>query len=159
MPSSGSSGARSRRHDRAACQHGGVTPAEFWDAIHACRTGIARDKDEAALALLTSRLTASDAGTIAQFEECFRQEVDALNDGALRDIAQQLWVLNDEDWLHLRAWCVSKGREFVDRLRRSSAMLRSIASQRGGPFDPPSGEVFLYCAAYARVTRGAPVAG
>lgn len=136
----------------------GVTAPEFWAIIQGCRSGIGVDKDEAALALLTSHLSASDPRTIALFEARFRAEVDALNDEVLRDIAQQLWVLNDEGWLHLRAWCVSKGREFVDRVRRRGAMLRSIAAQRGGPFDVPSGEVFLYCAEYARVTRGAPVA-
>jgi hypothetical protein len=132
---------------------------DFWALLRRSRSGIARRRDEIALAALTAALAELTDAAVLEFEARFRAEVDVLDRGDLRDVADQLWVLNEETWLHLRAWCVSMGPDFVASLRENSAGLRHAASPHGGPFDVPSGEIFLYCGEYARVTHevmGAP---
>lgn len=130
---------------------------DFWLIVQGARR--ARPDDGAALASLTGELQRRGESVIRQFEQQVNAEVARLDSRVLRDIATQLWVFTDESWLDFRAWCVSQGREFVDRLTaHPSAVLRELANRRGGPFDPPNGELFLYCADYARVAAGQAVA-
>lgn len=131
---------------------------EFWGIIRRSREGSAHEMDGEALVALTNMLSELDARAIAEFEELFEAEIEKLDTLALRDVANQLWVLNDDTWTYFLAWCVSHGREFVERVARDVGALRGIASRSGGPFDTPSGELFLYCADYARVTRELSVA-
>jgi hypothetical protein len=132
---------------------GWMNVGDFWAVVRRSRAGAARDQDEVALVALTSALAEISDEAILEFDRTFRGIVDGLDLGELRDVADQLWVLNDDTWLYLRAWIVSKGPELVERLRRKATGLRRIALQHGGPFDAPSGEIFLYCGEYARVNR------
>ncbi len=111
-----------------------------------------RSADPDFLAELSHALQRGGDASIAGFERHVREQVNALDTLEIRDVADQLWVLNDEQWLHLRAWCVTQGREFVSELaERPGRVLRRVADGRAGPFDPPSGEVLLDCADLARV--------
>ena len=132
---------------------GSMNLEEFWSIIRRSREGSAREMDGEALVALTNILSELEARGIAQFEEHFQSEIEKLDTLGLRDVGHQLWVLNDDTWTYFLAWCVSQGRDFVERVAGDVAALRGIASRSGGPFDTPSGELFLYCADYARVTR------
>lgn len=129
-----------------------MNAVDFWGLLRRCRFGAARNRDEAALGALISALAELSDVEVLDFAGNFRDEVAALDLGDLRDVANQLWVLNDDSWLHLRAWCVSKGPDVVARLRRRCAALRAIGVAHQSPFQPPSGEIFLYCGEYARVS-------
>ena len=130
-----------------------MNAVEFWGLLQRCRSGAARDSDEAALEALISALAELSDERVLDFVQTFRREVESIDVGELRDVADQLWVLTEDSWLHLRAWCVSKGPDFVERLRRRGTTLRRVAAVDGSPFEAPSGEIFLYCGEYARVSR------
>lgn len=124
---------------------------DFWHIVQ--RTS-GKPGEPNSLVELTAELQRAGESTINAFERQVRRQVIALDTAELRDVAGQLWVLNDEQWLHVRAWFVSQGQEFVTGLLANpSRVLRRVADGRAGPFDPPSGEVFLYCADFARVAR------
>ncbi len=111
------------------------------------------------MASLTCELQRLGEPAIGEFEHHVEQQLSSLDLSHLRDVATQLWVVSDEAWLHFRAWCISQGRDFVDRLVADpGGVLRHVAAGRGGPFDPPNGEIFLYCGEYARVARTKAVA-
>lgn len=131
---------------------------DFWSLIRHSRDGLAEADDGAALVGLTSALAELNEQDIMAFDERFREEVAGLDRADLRDVANQLWVLSEEDWRNFRAWCVSQGPVFIERLRSQTGALRDVAVVSGGPFDAPSGELFLYSADYARVTREVSVA-
>jgi hypothetical protein len=128
-----------------------MNAVDFWAVIHRSRRGAARDKDDVALTALTAVLAEFSDDEILDFDSTFRAQVDALDLPELREIADQLWMLSDDGWLHLRAWCVSNGTDFVDTLRQRGTALRGISKDHECPFTPPSGEIFLYCGEYARV--------
>lgn len=137
--------------------HGPMSTDEFWAMVQQTR----RDpRGEApALAALTAELETRGDAAIEAFEAHVAQQLAALDTLALRDVANQLWVLSDEAWLHFRAWCVSRGAEFVAQVQREPGrVLRKVAAEAGGPFDAPKGELFLYCAEYARIARSRAVA-
>lgn len=136
---------------------GDMNTEEFWLLVQHLTVPPA-DSRQAAATLL-SALTALDEQELAEFERHFQSQVDALDTTELRDVAGQLWVLNDEDWRNLRAWCVCRGPVAVDRLIHDASWLRRIAPDGESPFDAPSGELFLYCADYARVNRAAATGG
>ena len=133
-----------------------MTTEDFW---HFVRRAHAGGRFEAALlATLTADLQRAGQRTITAFEQKLREQVARLDTASLRDVATQLWVLSDDDWLHFRAWCVSQGADFVHQLETAPGrVLRDIAAG-GGPFEPPNGELFLYCADYARVAGAKAVA-
>jgi hypothetical protein len=115
--------------------------------------------DASALAALTRELERLGEPTIAAFERHVHRQVALLDTPELREVATQLWVFSDDAWLHFRAWCVSRGEEFVTELiAQPGRTLCQLAAKRGGPFDVPNGEIFLYCAEYARVARTKAVA-
>jgi hypothetical protein len=128
-----------------------MTPEEFWALID---TSYAESdaEFEVGVARLIGALAARGQRVIAQFETRLQAETEALNIAELRAVAEQLWVLNDESWRNLRAWCVSRGRDFGVALRQKPARLAAVAAKRRGPFDPPNGELFLFCPDYARVS-------
>jgi hypothetical protein len=130
---------------------------DFWLLIDRTRRS---SHDEAPmLAALTAELQGLREPAIIAFEQQLRDQMARLDQPRLRDVAEQLWVLRDDGWRHLRAWCVSRGLEFVQRLQANpSRIFRELADGRSGPFDPPDGELFLYCAEYARVARAKAVA-
>lgn len=125
---------------------------EFWTIVEQSRR---MASDEAAiLAALTADLARRGDRTIAEFEQRTRGEIERLDTPELRDVTDQLWVLPQEGWGSFRAWCVSQGRAFVDALRTSPGrVLLPVTGARNGPFDPPKGDHFLYCADFARVVR------
>lgn len=130
---------------------------EFWLILEGAGRGPLGEA--AALIALTTELQRLGPKAIDSFESHLGAQVARLDSKALRDIAEQLWLLTDESWLHFRAWCVGQGRAFVERLlERPSAVLRDLASRRDGPFDPPNGELFLYCSDYARIAGDRAVA-
>jgi hypothetical protein len=130
---------------------------DFWHMVEQTRREA--HGEPAALAALTMRLQRLGEPAIAAFERHVREEVAVLDTPELRDIATQLWVLSEDNWLHFRAWCVSQGPQFGAQLRKApGSVLRRVAAEGGGPFDIPNGELFLYCAEYARVARARAVA-
>ena len=138
-------------HDATRMKHPMRTD-DFWQLIDRTRRHAAGES--AALAALTAELQRAGEASLTQFEHQLRRQLAALDTLELRDIAAQLWVLPDEAWLHLRAWWVSQGRSFIERLQANPGpSLRRLAETRQGPFDPPNGELFLYCAEFARVAR------
>lgn len=111
------------------------------------------------LAALTGELQRLGESDLRRFERRVYAELKSLDTLELRDVAGQLWVVSGDNWTHFRAWCVCQGQEFITRLRaHPGAVLRDISSKRSGPFDVPNGELFLYCAEYARVARSKAVA-
>jgi hypothetical protein len=131
-----------------------MTTDEFWRIVQ--RTHRPQFDEEAALAALTRELSRLGEPGITAFEKRVLREIAELDTPLLREVADQLWVLSDESWLHFRAWCVSEGREFVQDMKTiPGRLLRRIAAEGDGPFDPPSGALFLFCAEYARVAAAA----
>jgi hypothetical protein len=131
---------------------------DFWLIVHRTRRDLLRG-DAPSLTALTTELQRLGETAIDAFESHARQQVAELDLPALRDVATQLWVISDDSWLHFRAWCVGQGREFVAQVvAEPSRVLRRLAGDRAGPFDAPNGELFLYCADYARVARTKAVA-
>ena len=128
-----------------------MTPAEFWHIVQS--SPAPRHDHRRAATRLLARLATLDNAGLAEFERRFRAETEALDLAVLHDTAAQLWALTDESWLHLRAWCVSQGEPFVRRMRVVPEMLRTVSAEFSDPFCPPTGELFLYCADYARVQR------
>lgn len=134
-----------------------MTTDEFWMVVDQTRRHAA--DDAAGLAALTAELARRGERAIAGFERQARREVSQLDAPDLRDVTEQLWVLSDESWFNFRAWCVSQGHDFVSKLMAAPArVLRPVADARSGPFDVPTGELFLYCAEYARVARAVAAA-
>jgi hypothetical protein len=130
---------------------------DFWNIVRRARQQGANEGER--LAALTRELQRLDEPALRDFEGHVATQLTALDTEALRDIARQLWVMPDEAWLHFRGWCLSEGKDFVRVLLQHPApMLKRIEAERGGPFDPPNGELFLYCAEYARVARTRAVA-
>lgn len=128
-----------------------MTTEDFWTIVHQARRLAG---EEVALAALTAELARRGERAISGFDRQARREIAHLDIPEVRDVAEQLWVISDDAWLHLRAWCVSQGEEFVARVKTAPGRtLRVVAERRAGPFDPPSGELFLYCTEYARVAR------
>lgn len=130
---------------------------DFWAMVQ--RTRQERHGESVALAALTGELQRLGEDSIRSFEQHLHEQLAALDTLVLRDVATQLWVLSDDAWLHFRAWCISQGRTFVATITAEPGrVLREVAATRSGPFDPPNGELFLYCADYARVARSKAVA-
>lgn len=130
---------------------------DFWLIVQRARQQGATEAER--LAALTRELQRIGESALRVFEAHVDEQLDILDTPLLRDIAQQLWVLSDEAWLHFRAWCIAEGRDFVDELLANpSRVLLRVSGARRGPFDPPSGELFLYCAEYARVAKARAVA-
>jgi len=130
---------------------------EFWNIVQRARQQGASEAER--LAALTRELQRLDEPSLRSFERNVAEHLQALDTEPLRDIATQLWVLPEDAWLHFRGWCVSEGREFVKELSVHPAQaLKQVEATRSGPFDPPNGELFLYCAEYARVARTRAVA-
>lgn len=158
QPSGAASGSRNR-HCRSPPPtiRRPMRTENFWAIVQ--RSSRGRQDEAGALVSLTNELQRLGERAIGEFEHHVQQQLCSLDLSEIRDVATQLWVLSDEAWLHFRAWCISQGREFVDRLTAEPGrVLRQVAASRGGPFDPPNGEIFLYCGEYARIARTKAVA-
>jgi hypothetical protein len=124
---------------------------DFWQLVQKAHTP--SPSGATPIGVLTAALAGRDQGEIANFAARLRREADLLDRQSIRAVADQLWLLDGESWLHMRAWCVGEGADFVAQLKRTPSLLRVVAESFPAPFEPPTGELLLYCADYARVAQ------
>jgi hypothetical protein len=130
---------------------------DFWLIVQRARQQGSGEPEQ--LAALTRELQRLPEAELRGFETHVNAQLQRLDTEVLRDIATQLWVLPDDAWRHFRGWCIGEGRAFVtELLANPTKVLKRVSDTRAGPFDPPNGELFLYCAEYARVARARAVA-
>jgi len=128
---------------------------DFWLLFQDARRE-SDDIDPVTREILVIKLAALDDDQLAAFDVFFTEQIEALNTSLIRDAARQFWTLSDESWLFLRAWIVSRGGEVFTAFRSNPELLVSVAADRPGPFDAPSGERFMDCPREARLRRGRP---
>lgn len=113
--------------------------ADFWRLVQ-CNCHVAPLDDDADASNAFAEL---DAATLLGFHARLQLELAALDTPELREVADQLWVLDVSAWLNLRAWCILQGPVFVGQVRRHPAVLRAASTTHPGPFEPPNGEPWL----------------
>lgn len=128
---------------------------DFWLLFQDARRE-SGDIDPVTREILVTKLAAFDDDQLAAFDDFFTEQIEALNTSLVRNAARQFWTLSDESWLFLRAWIVSRGGEVFTAFRSNPELLVSVATDRPGPFDAPSGERFMDCPHEARLRRGRP---
>ncbi len=128
---------------------------DFWLLFQDARRE-SGDIDPVTREILVTKLAALDDARLAAFDAFFAEQIEALNTSLVRDAARQFWTLSDESWLFLRVWIVSRGGEVFTAFRSNPELLASVATERPGPFDAPSGERFMSCTHDARLRRGRP---
>lgn len=126
----------------------------LWQLIDEARFD-GKEDDAAVCEALIRKLGICDHDGLDNFEAFFTEQIAALDTPAVRESVRQFWTLNDESWLYLRAWLVSRGSEFFNAARTGPKMaMEVVASYYPGLFNVPNGERFLQCATKARERLG-----
>src|SRR5687768_16446640 len=113
MPIRGSRARRTSTHRRRPAAFKSMKADDFWGLLRRARSAGRQKSDDAILAALMHELSCMEEPALAAFDEWFRREIVALDTPEFRDVANQLWVFHPEAWFNFRAWCVSRGEEFV----------------------------------------------